>query len=80
MLVIQLALKQIMYRPLKDLNGIPGAESLIICLTGYQRQDRDDIMVKVFLSDLSTEWVFYCTLLFLCGSIKMCYKRWFSCH
>ncbi|GLT70244.1 hypothetical protein SLA2020_423380 [Shorea laevis] len=39
----------IMYRPLKDLNGIPGAKSLVICLTGYQRQDRDDIMVMVSL-------------------------------
>jgi topoisomerase (DNA) II binding protein 1 len=36
-----------MYRPLKDLNGIPGAKSLVICLTGYQRQDRDDIMVRI---------------------------------
>ncbi|KAL2535494.1 BRCT domain-containing protein [Forsythia ovata] len=35
----------VMYRPLRDLNGIPGAKSLIVCLTGYQRQDRDDIMV-----------------------------------
>ncbi|XP_059438388.1 BRCT domain-containing protein At4g02110 isoform X1 [Corylus avellana] len=39
----------IMYRPLKDLNGIPGAKNLVICLTGYQRQDRDDIMVMVSL-------------------------------
>ncbi|XWS46570.1 hypothetical protein CRYUN_Cryun14cG0079200 [Craigia yunnanensis] len=39
----------IMYRPLRDLNGIPGAKSLIICLTGYQRQDRDDIMTMVSL-------------------------------
>ncbi|TYH95994.1 hypothetical protein ES332_A12G146900v1 [Gossypium tomentosum] len=39
----------IMYRPLRDLNGIPGAKSLIICLTGYQRQDRDDIMTMVGL-------------------------------
>ncbi|KAI4301485.1 hypothetical protein L6164_034761 [Bauhinia variegata] len=39
----------IMYRPLKDLNGIPGAESAIMCLTGYQRQDRDDIMTMVRL-------------------------------
>ncbi|KAL2556603.1 BRCT domain-containing protein [Forsythia ovata] len=35
----------VMYRPLRALNGIPGAKSLIVCLTGYQRQDRDDIMV-----------------------------------
>ena len=40
---------QIMYKPLSDLNGIPGAKSLIICLTGYQRQDRDDIMVLISL-------------------------------
>ncbi|XP_021280952.1 BRCT domain-containing protein At4g02110 [Herrania umbratica] len=39
----------IMYKPLRDLNGIPGAKSLIICLTGYQRQDRDDIMTMVSL-------------------------------
>ncbi|KAM7274964.1 hypothetical protein ACFE04_016830 [Oxalis oulophora] len=39
----------IMYRPLKDLNGIPGAKELIMCLTGYQRQDRDDIMTMVSL-------------------------------
>ncbi|GMI69462.1 hypothetical protein HRI_000615500 [Hibiscus trionum] len=39
----------IMYRPLRDLNGIPGAKSLIVCLTGYQRQDRDDIMTMVSL-------------------------------
>ncbi|KAK8554673.1 hypothetical protein V6N13_093648 [Hibiscus sabdariffa] len=39
----------IMYRPLRDLDGIPGAKSLIICLTGYQRQDRDDIMTMVKL-------------------------------
>ncbi|KAF5726361.1 BRCT domain-containing protein [Tripterygium wilfordii] len=39
----------IMYRPLIDLNGIPGGKSLIVCLTGYQRQDRDDIMTMVGL-------------------------------
>ncbi|PON61686.1 Zinc finger-domain containing protein [Parasponia andersonii] len=39
----------IMYRLPKDLNGIPGAKSLIMCLTGYQRQDRDDIMAMVRL-------------------------------
>ncbi|XP_050265109.1 BRCT domain-containing protein At4g02110 isoform X2 [Quercus robur] len=36
-------------QPLKDLNGIPGAKNLIICLTGYQRQDRDDVMTMVNL-------------------------------
>ncbi|KAA8549098.1 hypothetical protein F0562_000782 [Nyssa sinensis] len=39
----------IMYRPLRDLNGILGAKSLVVCLTGYQRQDRDDIMTMVGL-------------------------------
>ncbi|XP_068311924.1 BRCT domain-containing protein At4g02110 [Pyrus communis] len=39
----------IIYRPLRDLNGIPGAKRLIVCLTGYQRQDRDDIMTMVGL-------------------------------
>ncbi|XP_050237883.1 BRCT domain-containing protein At4g02110 [Mercurialis annua] len=39
----------IMYRPLRDLNGISGAKDLIMCLTGYQRQDRDDIMTMVSL-------------------------------
>lgn len=39
----------IMYRPLKDLNGIHGANSLVMCLTGYQRQDREDIMTMVGL-------------------------------
>ncbi|KAG5627842.1 hypothetical protein H5410_013060 [Solanum commersonii] len=39
----------IMYRPPRDLTGISGAKSLILCLTGYQRQDRDDIMIMVGL-------------------------------
>ncbi|KAF2578611.1 hypothetical protein F2Q68_00002462 [Brassica cretica] len=39
----------VLYRPLRVLNGIPGAKSLIVCLTGYQRQDREDIMTMVEL-------------------------------
>ncbi|XP_043710608.1 BRCT domain-containing protein At4g02110-like [Telopea speciosissima] len=39
----------ILYRPLKDLNGIPDAKSLFVCLTGYQRQDREDIMKMVVM-------------------------------
>lgn len=39
----------VMYRPSTDLDGIPGAKSLVVCLTGYQRQDRDDIMTMVGL-------------------------------
>ncbi|CAM8916346.1 unnamed protein product [Rhodiola kirilowii] len=35
----------VIHRPLKDLNGIPGAKDLVMCLTGYTRQDREDIMV-----------------------------------
>lgn len=40
---------QIMYRPLKELTGIPGANELLICLTGYQGADREDIMVLCIL-------------------------------
>ncbi|KFK30769.1 hypothetical protein AALP_AA6G023800 [Arabis alpina] len=39
----------VLYRPAKDLNGIPGAKRLVVCLTGYQRQDREDIMTMVDL-------------------------------
>ncbi|KMT09940.1 hypothetical protein BVRB_5g121570 [Beta vulgaris subsp. vulgaris] len=39
----------IMYRPLKELTGIPGANELLICLTGYQGADREDIMMMVRL-------------------------------
>ncbi|MQL84826.1 hypothetical protein Taro_017336 [Colocasia esculenta] len=40
---------KILYRPVRDLNGIPGSGSLFICLTGYQRQERDTIMKMVNL-------------------------------
>ncbi|KAL5996342.1 hypothetical protein ACLOJK_026419 [Asimina triloba] len=40
---------RILYRPVRDLKGIPGAALLHICLTGYQRQERDDIMKMVEL-------------------------------
>ncbi|WCJ22299.1 BRCT domain-containing protein At4g02110 [Euphorbia peplus] len=39
----------IMYRPPRDLNGIPGASNVVACLTGYQRHDREDIMAMVSL-------------------------------
>ncbi|WOG87272.1 hypothetical protein DCAR_0206495 [Daucus carota subsp. sativus] len=39
----------VLYKPPRDQNGIPGAQYLVICLTGYQRQDRDDIMTLVSL-------------------------------
>ncbi|XP_052183931.1 BRCT domain-containing protein At4g02110 [Diospyros lotus] len=39
----------VMYIPLRELSGIPGAKSLTICLTGYLSQDRDDIMTMVGL-------------------------------
>lgn len=51
-----------MYRPLRDLNGIPGSKSLIVCLTGYQRQDREDIMVCDCLFILVLDkWTVYST-------------------
>uniref|UniRef100_A0A0D9Z648 BRCT domain-containing protein n=1 Tax=Oryza glumipatula TaxID=40148 RepID=A0A0D9Z648_9ORYZ len=40
---------RVMYWPVRDLNGIAGSESLRICLTGYQRSDREDIMSMVSL-------------------------------
>ncbi|XP_074359471.1 uncharacterized protein LOC141698603 isoform X2 [Apium graveolens] len=42
------ALEKVMYRPIRDLKGIPSAKSLVVCLNGYQRQDRDDIMILFF--------------------------------
>ncbi|KAJ4793346.1 BRCT domain-containing protein [Rhynchospora pubera] len=38
---------KVLYRPVRDLEGIPGSKSLHICLTGYQRQGREDIMRMV---------------------------------
>ncbi|XP_051118940.1 BRCT domain-containing protein At4g02110 [Andrographis paniculata] len=46
---IPVDLPSVIYAPVKDLNGIPGANSLIMCLTGYQRHDREDIMTMVSL-------------------------------
>ncbi|XP_010424668.1 PREDICTED: BRCT domain-containing protein At4g02110-like [Camelina sativa] len=39
----------VLYRPLRDLNGVPGSKTLVVCLTGYQGQDREDIMAMVDL-------------------------------
>ncbi|KAM0070778.1 putative BRCT domain-containing protein [Helianthus debilis subsp. tardiflorus] len=39
----------VMYVPVRELNGISGATSLVICLTRYQREDREDIMTMVEL-------------------------------
>ncbi|KAJ0683301.1 putative BRCT domain-containing protein [Helianthus annuus] len=38
-----------MYVPVRDLNGILGATSLVICLTRYQRENQEDIMTMVQL-------------------------------
>ncbi|KAF3322700.1 BRCT domain-containing protein [Carex littledalei] len=38
---------KVLYRPVRDLDGIPGSKSFHICLTGYQRQEREDIMRMV---------------------------------
>ncbi|KAG8099022.1 hypothetical protein GUJ93_ZPchr0013g36952 [Zizania palustris] len=40
---------RVLYRPVRDFNGIPGSESLCICLTGYQKNGREDIMKMVTL-------------------------------
>ena len=36
---------QVLYAPVRDFKGIPGCDKLHICLTGYQKNWRDDIMV-----------------------------------
>ncbi|XP_068662475.1 BRCT domain-containing protein At4g02110-like [Aristolochia californica] len=38
---------RVLYQPVKDLKGIPGAESLCMCLTGYQGTKRDNVMKMV---------------------------------
>uniref|UniRef100_A0A0D9VT49 BRCT domain-containing protein n=1 Tax=Leersia perrieri TaxID=77586 RepID=A0A0D9VT49_9ORYZ len=38
-----------LYWPVRDSKGIPGSESLVVCLTGYHRNDRKDIMNMVSL-------------------------------
>ncbi|KAL6649791.1 hypothetical protein ACP70R_014015 [Stipagrostis hirtigluma subsp. patula] len=40
---------RVIYWPVRDLKGIPGGQSLTICLTGYQRNYREDIMKMVSL-------------------------------
>ncbi|XP_051195342.1 BRCT domain-containing protein At4g02110 [Lolium perenne] len=40
---------RVIYWPTRDLKGIPGSDELRICLTGYQRNDREDIMKMVAL-------------------------------
>ncbi|KAK3147479.1 hypothetical protein QOZ80_3BG0282840 [Eleusine coracana subsp. coracana] len=38
-----------LYWPVREFNGIPGAESLVICLTGFQKKYREDITKMVSL-------------------------------
>ncbi|WVZ56660.1 hypothetical protein U9M48_007154 [Paspalum notatum var. saurae] len=40
---------RVIYWPLRHLKGIPGAQSLLICLTGYQRNCREEITKMVSL-------------------------------
>ncbi|XP_048554547.1 BRCT domain-containing protein At4g02110-like [Triticum urartu] len=40
---------RVLYKPVRDLDGIPGSQSLNICLTGYQKNGREDIMKMVTL-------------------------------
>uniref|UniRef100_A0ACD5Z1R4 Uncharacterized protein n=1 Tax=Avena sativa TaxID=4498 RepID=A0ACD5Z1R4_AVESA len=40
---------RVLYMPVRDLNGITGSQSLNICLTGYQKDGREDIMKMVSL-------------------------------
>lgn len=38
---------RVLYKPVRDLDGIPGSQSLNICLTGYKKNGREDIMKMV---------------------------------
>ncbi|XP_068660363.1 BRCT domain-containing protein At4g02110-like [Aristolochia californica] len=38
---------RVLYQPVQDLKGIPGSESLCMCLTGYQGTKRDNVMKMV---------------------------------
>ncbi|KAL6896826.1 hypothetical protein ACP4OV_007398 [Aristida adscensionis] len=38
---------RVLYAPVRDSRGIPGSDSLEICLTGYQKKWREDIMKMV---------------------------------
>ncbi|KAM3392355.1 hypothetical protein ACQJBY_013467 [Aegilops geniculata] len=40
---------RVLYKPVRDLDGIRGSQSLNICLTGYQKNGREDIMKMVTL-------------------------------
>ncbi|KAG2639224.1 hypothetical protein PVAP13_2NG615001 [Panicum virgatum] len=40
---------RVLYAPVRDPNGIPGSDELHICLTGYQKNWRGDIMKMVSL-------------------------------
>ncbi|KAL5198063.1 hypothetical protein ABZP36_001575 [Zizania latifolia] len=40
---------RVLYRPMRDFNGVPGSESLCIFFTGYQKNGREDIMKMVTL-------------------------------
>ncbi|CAM0151596.1 unnamed protein product [Urochloa decumbens] len=40
---------RVLYAPVRDLNGIPGSDQFHICLTGYQKNWREDIMRMVSL-------------------------------
>lgn len=63
-----------MYRPVKDLNGIPGAKSLVACLTGYHGQDRDDVMVCF------SYFIYFYSPFVLCPCIYDCWQQpWNSC-
>ncbi|KAM3341352.1 hypothetical protein P3S68_028987 [Capsicum galapagoense] len=55
----------IMYRPIRDLDGIPGAKSVMLCLTGYQWQDRNDIMTMVGLMGANFTSTGFSSLFFL---------------
>jgi topoisomerase (DNA) II binding protein 1 len=70
-----------MYRPLKDLDGIPGAKDLIVCLTGYLRQDREDIMVSICYTLSYWFWpgaYIHCYVTILDLTILSLFRQWLA--
>ncbi|MCO5608050.1 hypothetical protein L7F22_062254 [Adiantum nelumboides] len=39
----------VVYRPLRDAQGIPGTKNLVVCLTGYQGSARRNVMRMVYM-------------------------------
>ncbi|KAK3126088.1 hypothetical protein QOZ80_7BG0613720 [Eleusine coracana subsp. coracana] len=61
---------RVLYAPVRDFKGIPGSESLLISLTGYQKTQREEIMKMVSMMGAS----FSKTLVTNLVTHLICYK------